>query len=282
MSIKIDWLSWSMPMVLSAPNDEAYALSIERAFHDMFGVRMTSDFLGLRWTHKEKSRAPYKDAWEKKDCGLTMFASRDLNHMTVEASGRGCDWLREQGIFNTVLANAADRMTRIDIAVDIECDTDPSEFVSQMENGRIVAHGDYKSSSGRTCYVGSQKSERFARVYRYEKPHPRAHLLRVEMVFRRDGAKEVAKRLCVAPDDVVAADAGAYYGWNHPVWQLHNGDAGKITPVSAERNAGKTVFWMVNTVAPSFKKLVDAGVITDPVMFLNQYFLTDEDLTSGL
>lgn len=278
MSVKIDWLSWSMPMVLMTHTDESYALCIERAFHDMFGARMTAEVLGGKWDEKKARRAPYKDAWEKREAGLSMYASRELNHMLVEVSGSGCDYLRSMGVFETVLANAASRMTRIDIAVDIESDTDPADFAMMKTNGRIEAHGDYKSGSGRTVYVGSQKSERFARVYRYNKPHPRSHLLRVEMVFRRDGAKEVAKHLCSSSDDVVASDAGAYYGWNHPDWKLRDGDASKITPVSAERNAGKTVFWMVKTVAPSFRRLVADGVITDPVKFLTDYFL-DDNLT---
>jgi len=284
MSAKIDWLSWSMPLVLSTHTDESYALSIERAFHDMFGVRVTAETLGGRWEPRERGRAPYKDGWEKPDAGLTMFASRDLNHMTVEASGRGCDWLREQGVMNTVLACAASRMTRVDIAVDIECDVDPADFAKEKTNGRIEATGDYVSSSGRTFYVGSQKSERFARVYRYNAPHPRSHLLRVEMVFRREHAKMVAKRLCEVDEDSVASEAGSYYGWLHEAWAYAASDTSKITPVSAERNAGKTVFWLVNTVAPSFRRLVEQGVITDPVSFIQEYFLGEsgQDKLSGI
>jgi len=279
MTVKIDWLSWSMPMVLMTHTDESYALCIERAFHDMFGARLTAEVLGGKWDDKKAKRAPYKDSWEKVGTGLSMYASRELNHMLVEVSGNGCDYLRREGVLETVLANAADRMTRIDIAVDLETDTDPMDFASMRTNGRIEAIGDYKSASGRTVYVGSQKSERFCRVYRYNAPHPRSHLLRVEMVFRRAGAKSVAKALCASSDDMVAADAGDYYGWYHPTWQLRDGDASKITPVSSERNMGKTVFWLVKQVAPAFKRAVSEGVIIDPVKFLTDYFLEKDDLT---
>jgi len=132
------------------------------------------------------------------------------------------------------------------------------------------------SDTGETCYIGSKQSERFARVYRYFPPHPRAHLLRVEMVFRRDYAKQVAATLVEHGVSSVAKSAGKVFGWAHPIWDVDSAVEVDISVTSPEKNAGKTVSWLVRSVAPAIQRLIADGTIRDPDAFFRTYFLPSD------
>jgi len=206
---------------------------------------------------------------------LTVFASVELMHFTVEISGQGCELLHEQNLMGSILSRIHDRVTRIDIACDIETKTKPREFVSAMKHERMRSSGYQQSSTGETCYVGSQKSERYARVYRYNAPHPREHLLRIEHVFRRKDAKHVAYQ-CVENDlQAIAQACAVSFGWGHSDWQTVAVDDINLSPISGDRKGNNTVFWLVHSCASAFKRQVKNGTIKDPQEFLTRYFLTD-------
>jgi len=95
------------------------------------------------------------------------------------------------------------------------------------------------------------------------------------MVFRREAAKIVARNIVDQQLDNVAASAGKIFGWAHPVWQPSTSTAIDLSAVSAEREMGKTVFWLVDTVAPCFQRLCREGIIKDPEQFITRYFLTE-------
>jgi len=213
------------------------------------------------------------DAWQIGSGFISLFASPTLSHCCVEISGQGCERLIEQGLLGEILAIISERVTRIDIACDIETDVKPMDFVENVEHKRMRASGFQKSESGETCYVGSQKSDRYARVYRYYEPHPRARLLRVEHVFRREGAKVVAQACIDSGIDSVAEAAGCAFGWAHPAWNTAATQAVDISVVAAERGAGKTIFWLVHSVAPAIQRLIADGTIRDPEKFVRDYFL---------
>lgn len=253
--------------------ENAYQLAIQTAFYDMFGADLFLLAFEGEWITNERSRAPYVDSWKLRDAGITLYASETLSHCCIEITGTGCERLISLGLLDVVLAHCCERVTRIDIACDIECHTRPQEFVAQLSNQRMKSSGFQKSESGETCYVGSQKSERYARVYRYQPPHPRSHLLRIEHVFRRDHAKEVAKVACRTNLVNVAVAAGNLFGWSHPIWRPAASDMVQINPAYVERKMGKTIYWLVKQVAPAFRKLVEDGTIRDPEGFLRDYFL---------
>jgi len=272
MRTHIDWLTFTMTMRYSDDGVLAYATAIENAFSDLFSVATRSKAFGYQWEVLERSRAPYTDAWAILDGGVTLFASPTLTHCCVEISGQGCERMIERDVLNEVLTAVADRVTRIDIACDIETTVRPSEFVSQMKHERMRASGFQTSDTGETYYCGSQKSDRYARVYRYFAPHPREHLLRIEHVFRREYAKKTAHACVDYGTGDVAQAAGEAFGWSHSIWQPSMDQSVDLSIVQAERKMGKTVFWLVKSVAPAFKRLVREGVITDPEQFFEKYF----------
>jgi len=282
MRTHIDWLTFTMtPRYQSSYADgvsmaDQYANAIEQAFIQAFGGELVASAFGGDWQKNERSRAPYTDSWKLGERGITLFASPTLNHCCVEISGSGCETLISAGILNRVLGCVDDRVTRIDIASDIETSTRPAVFVERVNHERMRASGYQNSDSGETCYVGSQKSDRYARVYRYNPPHPRSHLLRIEHVFRREYAKVVAKQVLNADLESVAEAAGQAFGWAHNDWKTSDIQVVDISIISPKRDAGNTVFWLTNTCAPAFRRLVENGDIKDPEEFIKRYFLAPE------
>jgi len=281
MRSHIDWLTFTMTPrygTYDASNmtiGEDYATAIEQAWIATFDNETLAKAFGGAWEKQEKSRAPYTDAWTLQGAGVTLYAGISLSHVCVEISGSGCERLIQAGLLEKILGAVADRTTRIDIACDIETEIQPTIFVSETKHKRMRSSGYQKSASGETCYVGSKTSERYARVYRYAEPHPRAHLLRVEHVFHKAYAKRVAWQVLEGGIDAVANAAGEAFGWNHDIWRPLDNNVPDISIVNAERNAGKTVFWLVNSVSPAFKRLCETGVISDPQEFIKRYFLPD-------
>jgi len=277
MRTHIDWLTFTMPMVYWGETTDAYADAIANGFVDMFGEQLRADAFGGNWEKNERSRAPYSDAWTLPGNSITLFASPNLTHCCVEISGQGCERLLTKNLLNAVLEKSRKRVTRIDIACDIETTIRPTEFVAETSHGRMRTSGYVISDTGETCYVGSQKSERYARVYRYNSPHPRAHLLRVEHVFRKDYAKKVAQAIADNGILEVAKSAGGAFGWQHQVWDTDGIDACDISIVKERGASGSTVFWLVHSVAPAFKRLIREGAISDAQAFLQTYFIDCPD-----
>jgi len=273
MRTHIDWLTFTMRMIYFDDSVDAYANAIKNGIEDMFGNELANLVFGGHWEKNERSRAPYTDAWKLRAGDITLFASPTLTHCCVEISGKGCEALIRENLLDKVLQSSYSRLTRIDVASDIECEITPDAFASKVNHDRMRTSGHVVSDTGETSYVGSQKSDRYARVYRYNKPHPRSHLLRIEHVFRRDYAKKVGQACATAGLASVAKSAGEAFGWAHEQWQPEAVDGADLSVVKAESTMGGTVFWLLKSVAPAFKRLVENGTISDPGKFLRDYFL---------
>ena len=256
--------------------EEAYHNALADAFEDMFGSALVSEAFAGTWQKRERSRAPYTDAWEIEGAGITFFASPSLNHCCCEISGAGCERLIALEALSRVLERAQERVTRVDIACDIETPVTPSQFVADLSHKRMRASGYQISETGETQYVGSQKSDRYARVYRYNPPHPRSHLLRIEHVFRREYAKVVAAACLTGSVQDIAASAGKAFGWASPIWDVVGAAHVDISVHGGDKSGNATLFWLVNSCAPAFKKLVKKGVLDDPEGFLARHFLSED------
>jgi len=255
---------------------EEYADGLLGAWETTFSNKILADAFGGEWQKRERSRAPYTDAWELANAGVSLYASPSLSHCCCEISGSGCERLIQLDSLLDVLKAVSDRCTRIDIACDVQTEVSPIDFVENLTHARMRASGTQISETGITCYVGSQKSDRYARVYRYSKPHPRSHLLRVEHVFRKDYAKSIAAA-CVSSDMAAVANyAQKVFGWGHTDWDTESIEVVDCGIVSPSRKAGNTVHWLVTCAAPAFRNMVVSGDIRDPVEFLRLYFLTSE------
>lgn len=277
MRTHIDWLSFTIPMVYDTDEGDNYARAIHAGFLYLFTRDLVANAFGGAWSVGERSRAPYKDTWIDAESGISLYASPNLTHATIEISGKGCERLIASGEMEPVLSGCRERVTRIDIACDIETQVTPVEFVSMHSHERMRSSGVITSDTGQTCYVGSKQSERFARVYRYNPPHPRSHLLRAEHVFRREHAKQVANAIVELGLPNVAHAVGEIFGWSHPIWNVDSTTEVDLSVTSAEKNAGKTVSWLVRSVAPAIQRLIADGTIRDPEAFFKTYFLPQNE-----
>jgi len=274
----IDWLTFTFTPEYTDETEEGYANALNDGISRLIGISLATQIFAGLWQTKIRSRPPYTDAWCLASRGLSLFASPNLTHACCEISGEGCETLISQGLLNELLTKVRERVTRIDIATDIETEEMPLSFVSQTSHERMRSSGYQQSETGQTCYVGSKKSDRYARVYRYYPPHPRSKLLRIEHVFRRDYSRVVAAAIVENGIISVAAQAGKAFGWASGTWDLHEERTVDISATKPERNGGTTIGWLVRSVAPAFRRLCADGTIKDPEQFYREYFAPRESM----
>lgn len=181
----------------------------------------------------------------------------------VEHTGQGCEILQECDMLTTVMSEHAHRATRVDVASDILTQAMPADFVAQVGKlSATSASGHQHSKSGQTFYVGSRKSDRTCKVYRYFPPHPRAEFLRIEYTYKRQQAKIVAGLLAAghSPDDIALA-SGQRYGWQHSCYQPASRTDLEIAAWRPERRQGKTVAWLYAQCVPAVARLAREGVL---------------------
>lgn len=261
MITRIDWISFT---VFFHPEQDGNELDALR--HAATAIEELSDEIpGLLHLHGElepgQGRAPYRNSWRNRSGGVTLFTGPNLPHALVEVSGRSCERMHLAGTITPFLALVADRLSRLDIACDMLCETSPLDFVAQRADGRFKSHSEFVSASGTTAYVGSRTSDRYARVYRYNEPHERAHLLRSEFVVKKENARATAAAILADGIDAVAVSMGANFGWEHPSWTPAPAEPAELKMYRPDRREGKTLYWLADTVAPLLVRLQQEGVL---------------------
>lgn len=262
----VDWLSVTFEL---GEGETLYQLTelTRLALYRSFGQQL-GDAIWLD-TVPTSPRNPYVAAWKQPDRNIVTFANT-VGQGLVEVSGQGCATLRQMSLLEAMLHLAETVCTRVDIAIDILGLT-PDEIVSKGYSARFRSHTRIASDKGITHYIGSVKSERYARVYRYAPPNPRAHLCRIELVHRKGYAKLAVK--AINRDGIVktALSALASYKFQHEGVPTSEQP---LATVAILKSSQKTVTWLIAQCAPAFKRLVSEGVIEDPGAFLQKHFLS--------
>jgi len=259
VQIKVDWLSFSGIQEenhYDNPREALYAAMT--TIHEALGDGINRAAMKTGWT-AGAGRRPYNISFRACDNGIAVYAHHKLPHFLVELSGEGCEALRQVGEFDELLASVTPRITRIDIACDMECETDPMAFANRRDRGRFKGSGLQRSSDGTTVYVGSKTSNRWAKVYRYNEPHPRHKLLRAEHTFKGEDGKKAGAYLYEHGYEAMAQQCQSIFGWKHDSWQLRPASALELTAHREERSEGKTLFWLYDTVGPLMARLQDEG-----------------------
>lgn len=260
MITKIDWMSFSIPMDVSKMESEQDAPSqIVASLLDLHpGL---PEWLHLETTFEARNgRAPYRTAWARVLSGLTIFAHPALPHALVEISGAGCDGLATDERLYDVLSVVQSRLTRIDIACDILTEERPKAWAEDRDGGRFKAHSYVNSESGETFYVGAKTSDRYCRVYRYNKPHERSAFLRVEYVIKAENSRLLAHAVLEQGLRPVVASLWDTFGWHRGRGEL-DATPGELEVYRPDRREGKTLFWLADTIAPLLARLQNEGVI---------------------
>lgn len=257
---KIDYLSFSVIMNPSKMEDDRHApAELVRNLGNL--NPKLADWLNLGDDFTPgRGRSPYSTSWLRKDHGITVFTHPDLEHALIEVTGRGCDRLEAQSNLWDVLEAVQTRLTRIDIACDIATETTPMEFAKAGYSGRFKSSSFVDYPSGSSFYVGSSKSDRYAIVYRYNEPHERSALLRVEHRIKAENAKLLAGSILEEGLSSVVSALGLAFGWCHADWKISN-NAAELAVYRPERKEGKTLYWLNDTIAPLLVRLHGEGVI---------------------
>lgn len=261
MLIKVDWISFSVPVEVIEGADEidafyetAHAI---RHLHPDLPELMALD---AAW-EAGNGRAPYRTSWKHPEGGITIFTHPAIPHALVEVSGRGCDQLQARQSLEATLSAVRSRCTRLDIACDMLTDVRPLDFAEQRDVKRWKAQSHVLSESGETYYVGARSSDRYARVYRYNAPHERAHLLRCEFCVKAQNAKLTIDAILATGLQGVAVALGDAFGWGHAAWAVEGATAAELAVYRPDRREGKTLYWLADTVAPLLARLHKEGVI---------------------
>lgn len=256
MDVKLDWVSFTFDWNnKDVENDHHAGTLVMDTLLDKIGEEAYFLLMGegASWT-THKGRKPYSIS--DRSPGVSVFYNHKLSHALVEISGEGCTRIFTHHAGSYLLQCVRERVTRIDIATDIETDVLPSEFVSHREPGRFKSFSHVVSDTGETCYIGSMSSNRYARVYRYNEPHPRAGLLRAEHVFRQEDARKALDYGFANGLDKLVEQVALVYGWTHPAWDIAPAKERELTAHREERTDAGTVYWLYNTVNPSIARLV--------------------------
>lgn len=208
------------------------------------------------------SRPPYRVSISRDDQGARLYGASHTETLLYELSGKGCEPLRKDDLGPRIVGGIADSTTRIDFAVDITTGTSPSVFANKRSHERFRSIAYIKSHTGETVYIGSPKSDRFCRIYRYRSPNPRAHLLRVEYVFRRKLAKAAAQSYAGSDNlSAFCSKLGNTFGFVHPDWQPGSSTTERLSHPIVERHDADTISWLYKQVAPAMRRLMASGAL---------------------
>lgn len=271
----VDWLSWTIERTevnydyakhaRHAITGEIPEIAEARAGVELCAAAAIqySDFLPGIPTRPGKGRKGFSASVtmrEDEPQHCRIFGGRG-GYVLFEVTGTGCAALREQGKLQNVLEAFQDRFTRIDVAQDLECKTRPVAFANSRSNKRFKSGSRITSSRGETVYVGSQKSDQYCRVYRYDGEHPRSHLLRIEYVARRDEAKNVAAALLDQGVEATGKGLAARYDWRHRAYQQNQAKPLESAPRTETRHAA-TIEWFSSAVRPAIQRMLVQEVLT--------------------
>lgn len=214
---KVDWYSFTLPLPAGLPG--CGSDSLEAVNHALRSVMPTfPDWISLDGTWAiVQAKGFYQFRATHVQSHMACSWGEVNAHVFVELPGEACSWFREAGLFMALVTRTHQRASRVDCAIDIVTDTSPSQFVAMGFAERFSdSVGNIKSPQGATCYVGSRKSDRCARVYRYAPPHPRAHMLRLEAEYKGQSARELAGVLSAEGEMDACTVAHAAFGWKSP------------------------------------------------------------------
>lgn len=269
MQWKVDWLSFVVPLPdLSNVAWGDLAAAVSESVGEWAGEHWPAIKSGREF-ELYGGRAPFSMSLGRRDGGVRIYFSAQFRFCLLEITGGGCTLFEEKGDILQFMVEHRDECSRLDVAVDFVTDVQPGDFAALRDVRRFTAHGEVVSTTGSTCYVGSMKSDRYARVYRYNPPHPRADSLRVEHVFRKNSAKLAIDHLVENGSTAWITAIGQIFGWKHALWDVTEFPSAKMSARVVERpEAGKTVFWIYNTVVPCLARLIsEERIETDEFMY---------------
>lgn len=263
----VDYLSFSFPVSGDFENDLQAKAVAKQACLEEGGDPLEQLLESLGKFVPGGSHRPFSSGIRSKVASASLLWNYRLSHGVFELGGTGCELARQVGVLDDLIAVVAHHVVRIDVAIDIHTTTTPVDFLCEGWNNRFKSTALMRSETGETVYVGSRSSARFARVYRYNEPHPRARLLRVEFELKAEEAKRAAASIS---SDGVEGFAAAMVGvFEFKSEELLAAISSPSELPHSERMGGRgeTVRWLYTAVAPALAREAREGRL-DPAHFL--------------
>jgi len=261
MIYSIDYYSFTIPT--EEPFIEGMFYEQQQRAINIFRTaipQITSSLFGNTWTH-ERGQRFYNHRWRNEHSDVAISYGQTNAHLLVEFAGKACSILAEADALLLIISGTYTRCSRIDFAVDIECQTTPGEFVAQRDNKSFRSSGNKYSPTGGTEYIGGRTSERMARVYRYYEPHPRHKQLRVEAEYKGTAAKIAAKHLVEKGVMQACLDAHQPFQWRHVQWKPDAVEISKIPYSNYKPADASTIRWLYGDVITALRKAVQNDLI---------------------
>lgn len=261
MDAKVDYLSYTVLHDLPA-TQEGFIPEVGVLTELMAKKPATWAFLDrIEGWHEASARGHYKQSLMAANYTKLSWGGQ-ANHILIELPGTACQAARDLELLPDCLQEAAERATRLDIACDVVEGCKPRDFVAAGYSERFGAYAEIVSPDGETEYVGSMKSDRYARVYMYNEPHPRAGILRIEHVLRRQYAKAAIGVLQETRQLIrLVCQLGNTFGWQSDYWIPECASEGRLKASRADRNEPGRVRWLYEVVMPAMVKADTEGLI---------------------
>lgn len=252
----LDWLSFTLDRGESVVSSSTLYHEAKELLRRVSNEHQSYIFDGTGYDNCG-GRAPYRHALARDDNGVRIFGGGAQTGILYEIAGRACEGLRTDEAARSFLSPIIERVTRLDFAIDVRTGTRPALFCNVRKHQGFRSISFIRSDTGETAYVGSAKSDRFCRVYRYNPPHPRSDLLRIEFVFRRGLAKDAARAICsLGSKQNFIAQLGNTYGWAHEDWKPEVQTDERLKSAIVTRADEDTVAWLYKQVAPALRRLI--------------------------
>ena len=261
MFYSIDYYAMTIPVqsIFSEVDHEGINFAI-KAFISFFRLEDAVFSSGASWI-VEGAKHPYKTRLRHAVTDVCLSIGKVNPHIYVEFAGKACNTFDATDQLDGFIRTSSERTSRIDFAVDIETEIDPRDFCASTNSKAFKSSGEKRTPSGRTSYVGGRSSERMARIYRYEPPHPRSHLLRVEAEYKGDASKVAAEHYLKEGLLQACLDAHSPFQWTHPSWTPGDRVARKIEYKKYRPENAATVHWLYGDVITALSKAVTSGLI---------------------
>lgn len=273
MQIKVDFFSFTLPVDLRGDTELADKFSFLKEKMIEHGLADFLLFLEGQESSDRAGRGIFKQSLFFPKLHANIYFSGASPFTLFELAGTACAELEAEGLLKNLLLMVGNRATRLDVACDSALFGSPKEFVAHGYGKRFKSRASMTSGDGDTEYVGNMKSDRFARIYRYNEPHPRAGITRVEYVLRDENAKTASAIILQEGLVALASKLGNTFGWESPAWDVSRAEHGKLKTQRNERHGSATLRWIHTAVTPALIKAHREGLLSLDELFtdiLNQ------------
>jgi len=270
ITVKIDYISISLPGELTFNTDEPSRVnSLLDALDALGGRALTNALIDMDF-HEHPAFRGYKYCLRSEKTFALVLWGGSYNHTLLEFPGTACSVLDASDDLDALLLIGVKHATRIDVAADSVDFGLPKHFISYGYSGRIKTRETRNSPTGDTEYLGSRHSDKFARVYQYHAPHPRAGITRVEVSLKGALARAACKKYRDFGLELTCIGVSSSFGFKSPNWNTEKLTTDRVRTHRNETVHAETLRWLITQVAPSIVRLHSERVI-DVDAFINEH-----------